>query len=513
MITRVSVSVLRGVLLLASGYFLLGYLSFFAYDLGLFDAKTLFWLFARSYHLWLGVLFLLSYLLISKVYRTGDTRSKRYFVGTLGFLLVGAMVFIVYLWYSLPWRCTNGICLHPPNSVFHFDQLSIRPTITVRTNSLGLRDIENDTKNFSGFRVLVVGDSIVFGSGIVENEQTLTYRLRDILTKEGNFVVMNVSMNGLNFEQEVALLEHFAPILKPNLVVLVHNPENDFMPVLPYYAHPLLSMVFVWAMTEYEDAIAYFREYTKLSRLPGVLDAYASTINKLGELAETHDFHCLFVYLWETCPPPYFRAPQKGADRFVFANLPTLLKDSSLRFTPLDFHPNPRGVEAMARDLAPIVLRTYNALKDEEGKMFREYAKEYLDKCVARKQEPPELAKVTATRPKVTERVKVGSVITEAGARMIMRELQDAVTLESMSVTADRVLARVLVGKKAVEVTLFRRDSAGSARLQTKQFSIVLDHEPDHEELELLERMRSALERLDNKDVFEDVFANCEIEQ
>ena len=507
------VCALRAILLFASLYFFAGYLSLFAYDLSLFDAKTLLFLFGKSYHLWLGVLCLLCYVVVSKVYRTQDLRSKRFFVGTFAFLLVCAVTFILYLWHHLPWRCKNGICLHPPNSVFRFDQLSRRPSITVRTNSLGLRDIEYETEDPSAFRVLLVGDSIVFGSGIVENEQTLTYRLRDILKKEGNFAVMNVSMNGLNFRQEVALLEHFAPILKPNLVVLVHNPENDLMPVLPYFVHPLLSIVFVGAMIEYEDAIAYFREYTKLSQLPGFLDAYSTDITKLGELAEKHNFFCLFVYLWDICPPPYFVLPKKGSERFVFANLPTLLKDTSLRFSPLDFHPNVRGVEAIARDLAPMIVRIREALKDKESGLITQYASEYIEQCVSRKEEPFEGTKSVVHKTKVAKRVKLGKVITESGARRIMEVLREAVKLESVSATADRVVAKIVAGKRAMEVRLVPRDSATDARFQTKHFSLILDHEPNLEEEKILERMRQALQRLDDINLLEEVFVNIEVEE
>lgn len=82
--------------------------------------------------------------------------------------------------------------------------------------------------------------------------------------------------------------------------------------MLPYYAHPVLSLVFLPAMLEWIYALDWWIRQHPLSEVPGRL--------------------------------------------FLFANLPTLQDHPDLTF-PNDFHPTPAGVDRMARDLAPLVAR------------------------------------------------------------------------------------------------------------------------------------------------------------
>lgn len=102
----------------------------------------------------------------------------------------------------------------------------------LRTNRLGLRGPELATPKTDGvFRVLVLGDSVVFGWG-VDDEHTFTRRLE----REWNATAPRVRLEVVNAGhalydtvQEAAALREFLPVLTPDLVLLVYV-VNDVEP-------------------------------------------------------------------------------------------------------------------------------------------------------------------------------------------------------------------------------------------------------------------------------------------
>ncbi len=96
-------------------------------------------------------------------------------------------------------------------------------TLTYRTNSLGWRDREFPWKKPAGaFRVLVVGDSFAFGTGVRRNH-VLSGRLQEDLAAAhaGPVEVFNLGVPGYNTAHEIALLTHYGIRLDPDLVVIV----------------------------------------------------------------------------------------------------------------------------------------------------------------------------------------------------------------------------------------------------------------------------------------------------
>ncbi len=283
-----------------------------------------------------------------------------------------------------PTRMEDGLPSMRPSSEFLFDVMSSRPTIVVRTNSHGFRDREWTQKvPGEGPRVLLLGDTIVFGSGITRQEDTLARRL-DAALSGTRASVFNLSLNGLNFAQEVTLLERHVEAIRPDLVVVVHNPQNDLMPVLPYYAHPTIAMVFLPAMLEWIYALDWWIRQHPLSEVPGRLERFQEDVARLARLADRHDFDVLFTYLSNRCPPAYHRAPPPTARLFLFANLPTLQDHPGLTF-PNDFHPTPAGVDRIARDLAPVVTRVLDGREAWRGLPGRGPVAEAFDRdCLGR---------------------------------------------------------------------------------------------------------------------------------
>jgi hypothetical protein len=103
----------------------------------------------------------------------------------------------------------------------------------VRINSLGLRGAEvARTKPPETVRVLVFGDSFVFGVGVSE-EHLVTSRLERLLRTSAQagsgrrYEVVNMGVSGFSTDQELLLFDDLGAALRPDLVVLFCV-DNDF---------------------------------------------------------------------------------------------------------------------------------------------------------------------------------------------------------------------------------------------------------------------------------------------
>lgn len=99
---------------------------------------------------------------------------------------------------------------------------------SVRINALGLRGPELGSKKPGTRRVLVFGDSFVFGVG-VDEEHLLTSQLEILFnaTSDGRFEVVNMGVSGYSTDQEYILMQELGVDLSPDLVVVVVC-DNDF---------------------------------------------------------------------------------------------------------------------------------------------------------------------------------------------------------------------------------------------------------------------------------------------
>ena len=97
--------------------------------------------------------------------------------------------------------------------------------VSVQTNSLGMRDREvPSSKGADEFRILILGDSVVFGYG-VEFEDSIPYQLEHILNDKASgarrYRTLNMGVPSYNTEQELIQLQQTGLALRPDLVVLV----------------------------------------------------------------------------------------------------------------------------------------------------------------------------------------------------------------------------------------------------------------------------------------------------
>lgn len=98
---------------------------------------------------------------------------------------------------------------------------------SVRVNGLGLRGREIAIPAPAGTtRILVLGDSMVFGVGLSEEETLPAYLERALPGSEA----INAGVFGYNQAQEIALLERIVPVTRPDIVLscFVHNDIDNW---------------------------------------------------------------------------------------------------------------------------------------------------------------------------------------------------------------------------------------------------------------------------------------------
>lgn len=104
---------------------------------------------------------------------------------------------------------------------------------TYTTNSIGLRNDEIPVaKQPNEYRVLMLGDSVVFGLG-VENDETIPQVVERLANEQNRTArhvrVINMGVPSYNTEQELIQLLSLGMSLQPDAVVLLNRP-NDIEP-------------------------------------------------------------------------------------------------------------------------------------------------------------------------------------------------------------------------------------------------------------------------------------------
>lgn len=114
----------------------------------------------------------------------------------------------------------NGVRLRPnTRAVVSKHKLSGRE-VTLEINSLGIRAPEIGPKADDEFRVLVLGDSIVFGDFVLEPE-TYTARLEALAAGRGKRIrFFNAGIPGAGTAEELALFREIGLAVRPDLVLL-----------------------------------------------------------------------------------------------------------------------------------------------------------------------------------------------------------------------------------------------------------------------------------------------------
>lgn len=102
-------------------------------------------------------------------------------------------------------------------------------TIPVQLNSLGFRGPEVPEKTQTEYRILAIGDSMIYAQG-VDDEHIMTARLQRILDErrpDCHVRIINMGVRAYQTNQELALLKKFGLKLHPDMVLLFFF-LNDF---------------------------------------------------------------------------------------------------------------------------------------------------------------------------------------------------------------------------------------------------------------------------------------------
>jgi lysophospholipase L1-like esterase len=104
---------------------------------------------------------------------------------------------------------------------------------TVKTNSLGFRSKEIAIKEKDEYRVLLLGDSFFWGTGVDEQNTISAYLelfSKRLHPSRLSLSVYNYAVSGYNTNQQLLVLRSFAQKVQPDHVVLGFFPGNDVIP-------------------------------------------------------------------------------------------------------------------------------------------------------------------------------------------------------------------------------------------------------------------------------------------
>jgi len=259
----------------------------------------------------------------------------------------------------------------------------------LRTNALGLRGPETRRIRQPGTcRILGLGDSVLFGWA-VEHEDTLLRQLArqpELAALPCTIETLNSGVPGHNTAQEVALFRERLRKLVPDLILVAYT-GNDMLPPnftaeLAADGRPLLGGSTAWALLggRLEELL------TRLHPHPGYGDRFSDDpaadmttvirpLEELHALAREDRVPVVLMYSHygikldrpDPKEPPRLALIEQTAKRlgWGFLDQSTVYVEAMVELGertaepfwigPQDSHPNPRGLQLIARHLAPLV--------------------------------------------------------------------------------------------------------------------------------------------------------------
>jgi|GEM_PF-5317509 len=272
-------------------------------------------------------------------------------------------------------KASGGIAIEgvelaaPMNASVKRDASPTRPVYEFTTNAYGFRDrqIEADAdKNKK--RIMLVGDSFIFGSGIAQNEclnPILENELNGRLYGRDEVRVYSVAQEGWNLEQEVSAIIAMSPLTRPDIVLVSHMPGNDLWPRDPMFCDQWQNGIFRDVLFEMRARqIEYFRdkEYTHAD----LVENYHRQLQRLTDWALTQGVDVLF-FTYGICTYQIEKYLESG--RIFVQHFPEWSLDRS-NMIEGDGHPTGQGNSVMARLLSPYVIEMLQLRDNEKSSGF-----------------------------------------------------------------------------------------------------------------------------------------------
>lgn len=269
-------------------------------------------------------------------------------VSRRGLLAVLASLAVAFLsaWSSgsglsrtLPHSVCGAVLTMQPDSETLTEAYGHYPAFTARHNGLGLRGASPDDRP----RVLVVGDSYIYGTGLQDTE-TIPSQLENLLP---GYQVVNAGLPGDNAVGALQRAVHFMDVLEPRAVVVgfVSNDLNDTstssLCALPGFCRPRVP----FSRLDHRLSYRVLREGPSVQMVERVGKAWSVFL----EAAQARDIPVV-VHLFEEVRG--LELPLEGAH----AGRVTLTRADCpprLYFNPdQPAHPNPQGALCNARIVA-----------------------------------------------------------------------------------------------------------------------------------------------------------------
>jgi len=246
----------------------------------------------------------------------------------------------------------------------------------VRTNSRGFRGPElPKTKPAGTIRIVGLGDSVMFGWGVTE-DQTYLCRLEIALGADAAGVrveILNLAVPGYNTSQEAAVFRDEALPLSPDLL-LVGYVLNDAEPVLFRDAAPENPLVASSRLLQLARDLAR-------QRLPGAnaaRDAMAAAVRDIGRRAKERGIPAIFFIYPNRVRGEDPEAPRRIAEESgflcvdLYAAFEAYYRRTGRAFDDVvlsrtDAHPNPEGHRLMAEALLDPVRAALAAASKSRG--------------------------------------------------------------------------------------------------------------------------------------------------
>lgn len=249
------------------------------------------------------------------------------------------------------------------------------PSTIVRTNRYGLRD-DNFTVEPSdnNTRIMVVGDSYVYGWGVNKSErftEKLERRLNE--EKDGSYEVINAAVPGWGAEDYYNFIEQRGMDYKPDVIV-VGLVGNDWYSA--EQQEKWMAEAKNYVDTEYSDISDVERRELLLERYQKIIqDNYSSEglspLKSISRLAQSHEVPVIYYVLDRNLDAniKWLEAWAEESDENVIYAPDTIrddrksefcLKYSRNRLSTTDPHPSPEGHRLLAERL----LRELNDQED-----------------------------------------------------------------------------------------------------------------------------------------------------
>jgi hypothetical protein len=147
-------------------------------------------------------------------------------------------------------------------------------------NEEGFKSISFKTKDSTKKRVLIVGDSYVFGM----YARPIHASFCDNLLAKG-YLIFSAGIPGTDPAQYAAIAQKYVPILKPDLVVMCFYEGNDYMPYertpLPNQPHEYISNAGFFQSAPYGEFLEFNSCYQYYKSLVTIPDTETKVFNRI----------------------------------------------------------------------------------------------------------------------------------------------------------------------------------------------------------------------------------------